>query len=137
MNILIVEDNFVSRRVLSLIVGKYGSYEVAVNGVEAVDLFNLSCDEGTPYEVVFLDINMPELNGQGTLKAIRKIEKDRGIEGLKRAKIIMTTASEEFEDIDTAFSEQCDAYLVKPIDEKKLEDTLKRVLNQTTFSQTK
>lgn len=127
MRILVVDDDAISRRVLTQIVSAYGSYDVAVDGREAVEIFKLASDEQDRYDLILLDISMPELSGQDTLKEIRNIETTFGIEGLKRTKIIMTTASDDFKDISTAFNEQCDAYLVKPVSKSKLDESLKRL----------
>lgn len=127
MKILVVDDDAISRRILTQIISSYGSYDVAIDGKEAVEIFKLSCDEQDMYTLIFLDITMPELDGQGTLKQIRALEDSFGIEGLKRTKIIMTTASDDFNNISTAFNEQCDAYLVKPVSKSKVEENLKRL----------
>lgn len=127
MRILVVDDDAISRRVLTQIVSVYGSYDVAVDGREAIEIFKLASDENDRYDLILLDITMPELSGQDTLKEIRNIENTFGIEGLKRTKIIMTTASDDFKNISTAFNEQCDAYLVKPVSKSKLDESLKRL----------
>ncbi len=127
MRILIAEDDFTSRRILQKLLSPYGMCDIAVNGKEAVDAFRLAWAEEAPYELVCLDIMMPCLDGSQVLADIRSFEKERGIEGLKGTKIIMTTALDDFTNIMTAFRGQCDSYLVKPIVKAKLIGTLERL----------
>jgi two-component system chemotaxis response regulator CheY len=127
MKVLIVEDDFTSRHLMQSIISKYGNYQIAVNGIEALELFKLAIDEGEKFNLVCMDINMPEMDGQEALKKIREIEAEYGIEGLDRTNIIMTTAYSNYENITKAFDEQCDGYLVKPIEMEKLIKILKNL----------
>jgi len=124
MRILVVEDDFVSRRLLQAILSPYGTCEIAVNGREAIDAFSLAWDEKAPYDLICLDIMMPDIDGHEVLQKIRTIEEKRGICGKAGAKIIMTTALSDPRIIMKAFKEQCEAYLVKPIEKQKLLDTI-------------
>ena len=120
MKILIVEDEFVCRHVLQELLSPYGECDMAVNGKEAVDAFESALAGNRPYNLVCLDIMLPEMDGQEALKKMREIERKYQIGGLDGVKIIMTTALEDFDNIKRAFIEQCEGYLVKPIQEKKL-----------------
>jgi two-component system chemotaxis response regulator CheY len=60
------------------------------------------------------------MDGHEVCAAIRSIEESRGIQGLDRTKVIMTSASSDRGDIRSAFRVECDAYLIKPIDRDKL-----------------
>lgn len=120
MKILIVDDDFSSRKILQKYLSDHGSCDIAVDGKEAVQAFQDALDFGKPYHLVCLDIMMPEMDGQAALQAIRKIEAEHGIHGLDGAKIIMTTALNDSNSIMVAFRGQCEAYLVKPIEKQKL-----------------
>ncbi|MFO7724710.1 MAG: response regulator [Oceanipulchritudo sp.] len=127
MRILIVEDDFISRKVLEKQLTSYGEVDVTVNGREALDAVRMQLDQGDPYNLICLDIMMPEMDGQEALREIRAAEKNSGIAGLDRARIVMTTALNESRDILSSFRDECDGYLVKPIkkqDIKKLFDML-------------
>ncbi len=127
MRILIVEDDFISRKVLEKQLTSYGEVDVTVNGREALDAVRMQLDQGDPYNLICLDIMMPEMDGQESLREIRAAEKNSGIAGLDRARIVMTTALNESRDILSSFRDECDGYLVKPIkkqDIKKLFDML-------------
>lgn len=124
MKSLIVDDDFFSRRILQTMLAGYGECHVAVDGKEALFAFKQALAEETPYDVICLDIMMPEMSGQEVLKKIREIEASKNILGSGSAKVIMTTALDDKENIKTAFREQCESYLIKPISKTKLINTL-------------
>lgn len=125
MKSLIVDDDFFSRRILQTILVGYGECHVAVDGKEALFAFKQALAEEAPYDVISLDIMMPEMDGQEVLKTIRQIEKDKNIFGKDAVKIIMTTALDDKDNIKQAFREQCESYLIKPISKSKLIGILK------------
>lgn len=120
MKSLVVDDDFFSRRILQSIMAQYGECHIAVNGKEAVFAFNQAMAEEAPYDVICLDIMMPEMDGQEVLRKIRETEAKKNILGDNAAKVIMTTALDDSENIKTAFRDQCEAYLIKPIAKSKL-----------------
>ncbi len=127
MKILVVEDDFTSRILLQRYLSSYGDCHIAINGLEAVNAYKKSLKENQPYDLICMDIIMPEMSGQEALKIIRDIEKSNGILSTEGIKIIMVTAVEDVKNIFTAFNELCDTYLVKPIDKKRLEDQLRNM----------
>ena len=80
-----------------------------------------------PYDLVCLDIMMPNLDGYQALKAIRDIEESRNIPEEEQAKIIMTTALNEGANVNKAFDLGCVAYAGKPIDQTKFENVLRKL----------
>lgn len=127
MRILIVEDEYVSRRFLYKFMKEYGECDVTVNGKEAIEAFIISLEDENPYDLILLDIMMPEIDGMKVLKTIRLMERDRGIIGDERVKIIMTTALNESENVMEAFDEGCEAYAAKPLDTKKLISVMEKL----------
>ena len=124
MKILIAEDEFVSRTLLQRMVSQFGESDITADGKEACDAFRLAVQKGNPYDLVCLDIMMPEMDGQEVLKEIRDIENTNQIQGTDRTKVIMTSALDDSRNVMEAFREQCDGYLVKPIDRNRLNDLL-------------
>ena len=127
MKTLIVEDDFVSRRLIQTILSPYGRCEMATNGKEAVLAFKLAWKENDPYDLICLDIMMPEMDGLEVLEEVRRIEEERGISGLSGVKIIMTTALDDPRSIMKAFNKQCEDYLIKPIDRVRLLEKVKEL----------
>ena len=89
MRILIVEDDFVSRKLLHKLLSSYGEADIAVDGEEAVHAFEAALGAGQSYDLVVLDIMMPRLDGRAALKCIREIEERQSIKGLNRVKKII------------------------------------------------
>lgn len=120
MKSLIVEDDFTSRLLMQKFLAPYGESHVAVNGNEAIVAFTQAINSDEPYQLICLDIMMPEMDGHATLKEIRAFEENKGIMVGDGVKIIMTTALGDMDNKLTAVKEFCDAYLVKPIDRSKV-----------------
>src|SRR6476646_10458400 len=120
MKTLIVEDDFTSRLLLQEILKRFGDVHIAVNGKEAVTAVRGAMDGGTPYDLICLDIMMPEMDGCEALKQIRGMEEARGIISSQGSKIFMTTALDQMKNVIQAFYGLCDAYLYKPIEKAKL-----------------
>jgi len=127
MKCLIVEDDFTARKLLQMYLSDYGDCFIAVNGREAVEAVRQALDEGQPYDLICLDIMMPEMDGQEALKVIRQVEKEHGIAGLDNVKVIMTTALDDPRNVMGAFRGGCEAYIVKPIAKKKLVEEMEKL----------
>ncbi|MBM4130125.1 response regulator [bacterium] len=120
MNILVAEDDFISRRVLCRCLETVGSCDVAINGNEAVAAVHDALHDGTPYDLICLDIMMPGLGGQEALTAIRALELEHGIQVGQGARVVMTTSLDDRANVRQAFRASADGYLVKPIEKRKL-----------------
>lgn len=121
MRILIAEDDPVSLYLVNDILSPYGDCDMVVNGKEAILAYKLALDEGEPYDLVCLDIMMPELNGQQALRHIRRIENAMNREPEQCAKVIMISALGDTHTLVEAFYDGgATAYLVKPIEKSKL-----------------
>ena len=121
MKILIVEDDKTNSMFLKGIFSPYGEVETAMNGVEALATIERELDQlKKPFDLICLDISMPELDGMSTLVKLRELEESRGHGGLGGSKVIMTTAYDSPKDILGAFKKGCEAYIVKPINREKL-----------------
>ena len=127
MNVLIVEDDFVSRRLLQVMLGPYGQCDLASDGEEAMKTFKNAIRKNSYYDLICLDIEMPGMDGQQVLQEIRNFEKQNGICGLDHVKVIMISALKDPKNILNAFKEQADAYLVKPIDKLQLVEKLRQL----------
>ena len=73
-----------------------------------------------PYNLICLDIMMPEMDGYEALKEIRRLEAERGILSSFGAKVFMTTALDGVRNVAEAFESLCDIYLLKPVEKPKL-----------------
>ena len=120
MKCLIVEDDFTARRLLQQYLRAYGDCTIAINGREAVACIEQALALGQPFDLVCLDIMMPEMSGMGVLNAIRRMERQFGIHSQNAVKVIITTALSDYGQVAEAFKMGCQAYIVKPVSKKKL-----------------
>jgi two-component system chemotaxis response regulator CheY len=125
MKSLIAEDDFTSRLLLQTFLSRYGECHIAVNGKEALTAFRTAAGQGSAYDLVCMDILMPEMDGQAAVKQIRSFEQAHSILSRNGVKIIMTTGVTEVNEVIRSFQELCDAYLFKPIDTAALLGHLK------------
>ena len=126
LRILLAEDDLSCRLVLQTFLSRHGECQAAVNGTEAVEAFRIAMEQGKPYDLICMDILMPEMNGREAVRHIRAMEEARGILSTLGAKIIMTTTVEDVKEVILCYQELCDAYLMKPIDLTELIGQMKR-----------
>ena len=127
MKTLIVEDDFTSRLLLQEFLKDYGPSHIAVNGKEALQAARNALEAGAPYDLICMDIMMPEMDGQEALKEIRALEEAQGINSSNGAKVVMTTALGDLKGVSNAYISLCDAYLTKPIQKAKLMEELRKL----------
>ena len=125
MRILVVEDDYISRRLLCRYLEPYGTCEEAVNGHDAIDAIRRALAADQYYDLICLDIMMPGMDGQQALVILRQIEAENGMPIGKGAKVIMTSAMEDNQYIMQALNASADGYVVKPIEKRSFIETLK------------
>lgn len=127
MKALLVEDDFTSRLALQRQLEKLGDVHIAVDGKEAVEAFEAMLRDGAPYDVVFLDIMMPVMDGHEALQKMRAAEVAAGIHVGQGCKVIMTTALSDSANVMQAFRNEADGYVVKPIVPEKLVEEMRKL----------
>ena len=122
LNILIAEDNDVNWRVISAILGMYGiTTERAENGRVCVEMMQ-SAAEGS-YALIFMDIQMPEMNGLDATRAIRALA-DPWASSIP---IIAMTADAFSENVTECLEAGMNGHIAKPVDVKLVIKEIRRI----------
>jgi len=119
VRILLVEDNRVNQVLATRILEKQGHHVIiAGNGLEALEIF-----KSDTFDLVLMDIEMPEMGGLEATRAIRENEKA----GAKHLPIIAMTAHAMTGDKDKYLAAGMDAYISKPINATQLVEMIERL----------
>jgi two-component system chemotaxis response regulator CheY len=113
MHILIVEDDFTSRKLLARSLRDCGVVDQAADGEEGWTAFTGALAE-EPYDLILLDIVLPGMSGGELLRKIRADERGRGITGPRRCGIAMATMLSDKDTVLGSFRDEADGYIVKP-----------------------
>ncbi len=126
MRVLIAEDEFTSRILLKEILSLYGDCDIAVNGEEAVHAFRLAWEGKSPYDLICMDIIMPNLDGQKAMEKIREIENELGVTDKDRVKAIVISALDDSKTVVKAmYKGAFEGYLIKPVSEADVFEELR------------
>lgn len=120
MKILIADDELVSRKLMERILTGYGECEAVESGTATLEAFKTAEENGKPFDLITLDISMPDMSGLDVLFQIRAMEKQKEVPTDKRTVIIMVTASADKDTIVTAVQSGCNDYIAKPFDRDTL-----------------
>ena len=116
MKCLVIDDDFDSRRLLQKILHPFAYVDVATDGEEGVLAFHQALKENEPYQLITLDLVMPNSDGQQALREIREIEKEMGIAQKDGVKIIVVSGLDDNQEIhDAFFLGNATSYMMKPV----------------------
>ena len=115
-NILIVEDDFASRKFMMNFMSAYGDCDGTVDGMEAVEAYMMALEDEQPYDLICLDVMMPVMDGITAAKHIRKLKREDAGSVL----ILAITAQVSEENARKCLDAGMDGYIPKPIDARKL-----------------
>lgn len=123
--VLIVDDNALNRKVFENIIGYSYLFDVAVNGLEALEKI-----KKTHFDIILMDIQMPKLDGISTLKIIRE-------DNLTTSPVIAVSAYSNQSDRDYFLSTGFDDFMSKPVKPKDLLEAIHFYINKADFQQKK
>jgi signal transduction histidine kinase/DNA-binding NarL/FixJ family response regulator len=124
--VLVAEDNPINRKVVLKLLEKLGYRALAVtNGKEA-----LMAHSSSPFDLILMDCQMPEMDGYEASAAIREIERAKQ----RHTPILALTAHALTEDRERCLAYGMDDYLAKPIDSKRLDEKLRQWLGPRATS---
>ncbi len=115
MKSMVVDDVALNCRMLKALLEPYGDCHMANDARTTVQLFQKAWKTSAPYNLICLDIQMPDIDGLKLLQVLRQMEEKMVIEEDRRARIMMVTGSDVQETHRKARALGCDAVIVKPI----------------------
>jgi CheY-like chemotaxis protein len=119
--VLVAEDNATNQMFVMALLKQFGcQVQVAVNGLETLERF-----QAESYDLILMDCHMPEMDGYGATREIRRLEAETRI-GAGRIPIVALTASVMQEDHDRCMTSGMDGFLTKPLRKTDLHTILER-----------
>lgn len=125
IRVLIADDARIIREMLGIFLRGECETDFAGTGREAVETYVQALAEGRPHQVILMDLDMPQLNGEAAIRAIRAAEQAAG--AVRPARIVLITSDYSLRRI-MADLKDCgvDECLLKPVDRKQVIDCVRR-----------
>jgi two-component system chemotaxis response regulator CheY len=122
---LVVDDDEMGRLMLQDFLSEFAPCDCAVNGREGLDFFERALAGGNPYDMLCVDLVMPEMNGLALIRKIRDIEKTHPFFSNSRTRIFVISASDStWEKADLLLDNLCDDFITKPFNRDSLKADL-------------
>lgn len=113
-NFLLVDDDKRFAQLVAKKLERYAKCIIATAGDEALLQFEHHLREKAPFHAIFMDIEMPKMNGHEVVKEMRRLEKQNKINPLNSFKLVMLTGHKDVKNISTSFFKGgADAYIYK------------------------
>jgi signal transduction histidine kinase/ActR/RegA family two-component response regulator len=120
LSVLLVEDHEINRKLAEILLKRMGyRYQTANDGLQA-----LACLAKEPFDVVLMDVMMPEMDGLTALSHLRQEEANTG----KHTNVLMVTAHAITGDRERFLAAGADGYVSKPMSQAALQNEIERVL---------
>ena len=128
LHILIAEDDVLSQELIRGYLQSYGECVTVDDGESAIREVENAFKSGKPFNLVCMDIMMPNIDGIEAVTTMRDMEKDFGVDPGNEVQIIMITAIGDSKTImDSFYKHGVNSYIVKPLIKEKLDDEIKRL----------
>jgi len=125
LSVLIAEDNEINALLTRSLLSRMGHRPVVTTtGQAAFESWLAAQSAGAPYDLVLMDLQMPDLDGVEATKRVRQREAQSGA---RRTPIFALTANAVVEDRYACFEAGMDGFLIKPLDRERLAELLQRV----------
>jgi CheY-like chemotaxis protein len=122
LSVLVAEDNAINALLMRSLLTRLGHHAViATNGEAALESWLAAKSAGAPYDLVLMDIQMPQLDG---IEATKQIRAREGGQPGRRTPVLALTANTLVEDRYACFEAGMDGFLIKPLDREKLTEAL-------------
>jgi PAS domain S-box-containing protein len=122
LSILVAEDNEINALLMRSLLTKSGHRTViATHGAAALESWLAARSAGAPYDLILMDLQMPQLDG---IEAAKRIRAHEAAGSGRRTPILALTANTLVEDRYACFEAGMDGFLIKPLDRDKLDEAL-------------
>jgi DNA-binding response OmpR family regulator len=111
MRILLIDDEPIALKKLELMLTHVGTCDTAASGIVATECFVKAIDDNQPYDLITIDIELPDITGLDLLNRFCLLEQKNGITPARK---IMVTAHSHVDYVVKARN-KCDAFVVKPL----------------------
>jgi len=112
---LIVDDDPINTVFLAEILSPYATCDIAENGRAGLTAFERALAAQAPYDIIFMDVMMPGMDGHQALEGMRHVEQTQGVPDSQAAKVIMISASNDTRTVYRAFFQgHALSFLAKP-----------------------
>ncbi len=112
MRSLVIDDEFMAGMKLAELLKPHGSCRTAVTANQALTLFRSALRAGEPYELVTIDIQLPDMNGLDLLRALQQAEAESRHPPARK---LMVSANGTRDNVRSAACRGCDGFLIKPV----------------------
>ena len=112
MKILIIDDEMAALTKMKVLLSVYGECTMVTNAAQALQQCAKAIQNESPYDLITIDIQLPQTTGIDLMEAINKLESSRGIPASRK---IMVTASGTKGNLVKATVKGCDGFIVKPV----------------------
>jgi len=122
---LVVDDSSSVRQFFKGVLASCGGCDFAVDGLEGIKMAGRAIMDKSPYDVIFLDIMMPNVSGLACCQKIRDMEYAAGMErGKGSVIVIVSSLSDAATMLKAQYESGADAYLTKPVDPSAVREIL-------------
>ena len=122
LSILVAEDNDINALLARALLTRLGHRPtIASNGAAAFESWLAARAAGAPYDLVLMDVRMPEMDG---VEAARRIRAAEALAGDARTYMLALTANAQADDREAVLSAGLDGLLIKPLDRERLREAL-------------
>lgn len=118
--ILAIDDEFTALTKMQLILSEYGECEVATTATQSIDLIKSALANGMYFDLITIDIELPDIDGITLLSEILQEEKKYNRHAVKLVVSAVSTATNVYR----AAKSRCDGFLVKPVKREMLREKL-------------
>ena len=128
LNILIVEDEYISGILLESLLSPYGRCRLVKDGLEGLAILRDSFQNGLlRFDLVLLDLELPGMSGHEILKEIRRLEQEENPIGTAMVKVVVVSSLDDSRNILEALAiGRCQAYLAKPPTARRIAELLEQ-----------